>query len=123
LAEAEPAMIRGFSFSLFGLVGSLLVANVAPAQAAELRRVVYFPPAVEYSPPEAFCPWCIRDAIYANTKLIAHLEANPDIDESEKGPIILGARAEVHYLRRILGPVHRITAGPCCYSRKPIYVR
>jgi hypothetical protein len=117
-------MIRGFSFSLFGLVGSLLVASAAPAQAAELRRVEYFSPGVEYSPPpEAFCPWCIRDAIYADTKLIAHLEANPDIDESEKGPIILGARAEVHYLRRILGPVHRVIAGPCCYSRKPIYVR
>jgi hypothetical protein len=117
-------MIRGFSFSLFELVGSLLAASAAPTQAAELRRVEYFLPAVEYSPsPEAFCPWRIRDAIYADTKVIAHLEANPDVDESDKGPLILGARAEVHYLRRILGPVHRITASPCCYSRKPIYVR
>jgi len=101
-------MIRGFSFSLFELVGSLLAASAAPTQAVS---------------PEAFCPWRIRDAIYADTKVIAHLEANPDVDESDKGPLILGARAEVHYLRRILGPVHRITASPCCYSRKPIYVR
>jgi uncharacterized protein CbrC (UPF0167 family) len=117
-------MHRAFSFFLLGLAGLSLAASAAPAQAADLSRTryaarVFYPP----SAAEAFCPWCIRDAIYANTKLIAHLEANPDIDESVKGPIVLNARAEVHYLRWMLGPVHRVTAGPCCYTRKPIYVR
>ena len=115
-------MHRAFSFFLLGLAGLWLAASVTPGQAADLWRAGYAPP-ILYPPAEPFCPWCIRDAIYANTKLIAHLEANPDVDESDKGPIIVGARAEIHYLRRILGPVHRITAGQCCYSRKPIYVR
>jgi len=56
-----------------------------------------------YAPPpsvEVFCAECIRDAIYADTKLIAHLEANPDIDEAFKGPIVLAARADVHRLRK-----------------------
>jgi hypothetical protein len=65
----------------------------------------------------------IRDDIYADTKLIAHLEANPDIDEAFKGPIILAARADVHCLRKILGPGERISAAPCCYFRKRLYVR
>jgi hypothetical protein len=121
-AAAEPTMRRAFWFSLLGLAGLCLAASAAPAQAADLWRGGYSPP-ILYPPAEPFCPWCIRDAIYANTKLIAHLEANPDVDELDKGPVILGARAEVHYLRWILGPVHRITAGPCCYSRKRIYVR
>src|SRR6516164_888977 len=108
-------MIRGFSFSLFELVGSLLAASAAPTQAAELRRVEYFLPAVECSPsPEAFCPWRIRDAISADTKVIAHLEANPAVAESEKGALILGEPAEVHYLRLIAGPMNRITTRPCC---------
>ena len=63
------------------------------------------------------------DAIYADTKLIAHLEANPDIDEAFKGPIILAARADVHRLRKILGPGEPISAAPCCYFRKRLYVR
>ena len=32
------------------------------------------------------CYFCIRDAIYADVKLINHEEANPDIDEGQKGP-------------------------------------
>ena len=32
--------------------------------------------------------WCARDAIYAQFKLIARLEADPDIDEAVKGPLI-----------------------------------
>jgi hypothetical protein len=55
--------------------------------------------------------------------LIAHLEANPDVDEAFKGPIVLAARADVHRLRKILGPGERISAAPCCYFRKRLYVR
>ena len=34
--------------------------------------------------------WCTRDAIYAQFKLIARLEADPDVDEAVKGPLITG---------------------------------
>jgi len=69
------------------------------------------------------CYWCVRDAIYANTKLIAHLEANPDVDEAVKGPVIFAAHAEIHHLRRLIGPIGDTGAFPCCYSRRPLYIR
>jgi hypothetical protein len=115
-------------FSIGVLSGAALVAGLtAPAQAADLWRSAHARPIV-YAPPAAYpveppCYWCIRDAIYVDTKLIAHLEANPDVDEADKAPWILGARADVHYLRRILGPVETITVAPCCYWRKRLYVR
>jgi len=102
---------------------SLAAVAMAPAQAADLwrpahaRHVVYVPPA------EPLCYWCIRDAIYVDTKRIAHLEANPDVDEMDKAPWILGGRAEIHYLRRMLGPVETVSVAPCCYTRKRLYVR
>jgi len=70
------------------------------AEAADLWVGGYAPPGEV----EVFCSSCIRDGVYGDTKLIAHLEANPDIDEAFKGPIILAARADVHRLRKILGP-------------------
>jgi hypothetical protein len=78
--------------------------------------------------------WCTRDAIYAQFKLIARLEADPDIDEAVKGPLITAARAEIHRLRATIGepPPHEWTTigspfhqalTPCCYTRKPLYLR
>jgi hypothetical protein len=78
--------------------------------------------------------WCTRDAIYAQFKLIARLEANPDIDEGVKGPLITAARAEIHRLRATISePPPRAWAtiasplperpAPCCYSRKPLHLR
>jgi uncharacterized Fe-S cluster protein YjdI len=96
---------------------------VAPAQAADLWRPAHARPIIYVLPPEPPCYWCIRDAIYVDTKLIAHLEANPDVDEVDKAPWILGARADVHRLRRILGPVETVSVAPCCYSRRRLYVR
>jgi hypothetical protein len=107
-----------FRASAICLVVSLTVIG-RPPQAADLWVGGYAPP-VEV---EALCSSCIRDAIYADTKLIAHLEANPDVDEAFKGPIVLAARADVHRLRKILGPGERISAAPCCYFRKRLYVR
>ncbi len=69
------------------------------------------------------CYWCTRDAIYERTKLIALLEANPDVDESVKGPQITTARAEIHVLRATLGPPRSEWPTPCCYTRKPIRIR
>jgi hypothetical protein len=99
-----------------------LAALVMPGLAADLR--VVYEPRVVYAPPvEPFCAECIRDAIYADTRLIAHLEANPDVDEEVKGPIIVAARADVQNWRKVLGPGVRVSVTPCCYWRKRIYVR
>jgi hypothetical protein len=78
--------------------------------------------------------WCTRDAIYAQFKLIARLEANPDIDEGVKGPLITAARAEIHRLRATISePPPRAWAtiasplperpAPCCYTRKSLHLR
>ncbi len=69
------------------------------------------------------CYWCIRDALYDDVKLINHLEANPDVDEGVKGPQIVAARADVHRLRALLGPLVQTGTEPCCYSRTPLYIR
>ncbi len=104
------------------VLAAILIAAIAmPAQAAELR--VHARHFVYEAPVEPFCPSCIRDAIYTDTKRIAHLEANPDVDEADKAPWILGGRTEIHELRRVLGPVHTVFVGPCCYWRKRFYVR
>jgi hypothetical protein len=117
----HPALtrMRAFRISAICVLVFLLAAIAGRAQAADLWVGGYALP-VEV---EAFCAACIRDAIYADTKLIADLEANPDVDEAFKGPIVLGARADVHRLRKTLGPGERISAAPCCYFRKPLYVR
>jgi hypothetical protein len=112
--------MRAFRISAGCLVMLAPTVIGRPAQAADLWVGGYAPPLVEVVP---FCAECIRDAIYADTKLIAHLEANPDVDEAFKGPIVLTARADVHRLRKILGPGERISAAPCCYFRKRLYVR
>ena len=78
--------------------------------------------------------WCTRDAIYTQFKLIARLETNPDIDEGVKGPLITAARTEIHRLRATISdpPPHawatigtplRDGPAPCCYARKPLYLR
>jgi len=72
---------------------------------------------------EAPCYWCIRDALYADVKLINHEEANPDIDEGVKGPEIVAARADIHRLRALLGPLSQTEVEPCCYSRAPLIIR
>jgi hypothetical protein len=120
-------MNRGLLATTGAFAVLLSFAIATPGQSADLsrgahaRHVVYAP--VVYAPAEPLCFWCIRDAIYVDTKRIAHLEANPDVDDADKAPWILGGRAEIHYLRRILGPVETVSVAPCCYSRKRLYVR
>lgn len=77
----------------------------------------------EFGPPDASCDWCIRDAIYADVTLIDRLEANPDVDDSIKGRQILAARADIHRLRALLGPIEQASSEPCCYTRRPLYIR
>jgi hypothetical protein len=72
---------------------------------------------------EESCYGCMRDVIYGDVKLINHLEANPDVDDAVKGPQIVAARADIHRLRALLGPVVPTETEPCCYSRKRLYIR
>jgi len=92
-----------------------LIFAAAPARAGDFFGI--------FSDPDPQCYWCIRDAIYHDVKLIAHIEANPDIDDAVKGPQIIAARADIHRLRRLLGPVQNVGIEPCCYSRRPLYIR
>lgn len=95
--------------ALGGLLASIVCAGPAAAGDSEQTGEL--------------CYWCMRDAVYADIGLIARLEANPDIDEGMKGPQILAARADIHRLRALLGPAVDVGPQPCCYSRKPLYVR
>jgi hypothetical protein len=78
-----------------------------------------------------FCPWDLGDSCYWHGQhiihrkedFIAYLEADPDVDDAFKGPIITHARAKIHWLRRAVGIRRIVWPGPCCYSRKPIYIR
>jgi hypothetical protein len=98
--------------SLLGLACVVTFAGIAaPAAAGDI------------SPVDPTCYWCIRDAIYADVALIDHLEANPDIDEAIKGSQIVAARADIHRLRALLGPLNIEGPEPCCYSRKTLVIR
>jgi hypothetical protein len=92
-----------------GLLAFVCVA--APAAAGEYGRI------------DVSCYQCIRDAIYADVKLIDRLEADPDVDEGIKGPQIIAARADIHRLRAMLGPLAPESAEPCCYTRRPLFIR
>jgi hypothetical protein len=77
----------------------------------------------DFGEPGAMSYWDIRDAIYQKVNLIAHLEANPEIDDGYKGPIITTAHAEIHRLRAMLGPPPPLWLTPCCYTRRPLHIR
>lgn len=74
-------------------------------------------------PHAPICYDCDVYTIAGLTNLIARLEANPDIDDGYKGPIITKARAKILKLRAELGLQHPVWPTPCCYSRKPIFIR
>jgi hypothetical protein len=107
------------------LTGFLALIGIAwgigsPVAAADLRIPIAI---ASMEQTVILCYACIRDSIYADVSLIDHLEANPDIDDGIKGPPILAARADIHRLRRWLGPVTQRGTLPCCYSRRPLYIR
>jgi hypothetical protein len=75
-------------------------------------------------PAAQICFLCRNDTIYGLTSLIAYLEANPDVDDAYKGPIITAARAKILQLRAEgLFPPQPVYPTPCCYTRKPLYIR
>jgi hypothetical protein len=67
--------------------------------------------------------WATRTAIYSLENRIALLQANPEIDDGYKGPLITGARARVSKLRATLPPAEWPWLSPCCYARRPIHIR
>jgi hypothetical protein len=101
-----PRLIGGFAGGLLAFI-----CGASPAAASDFGQA------------EDLCYQCIRDAIYADVSLINHLEASPDLDDGVKGPQIIAARADIHRLRVLLGPVQPIGIEPCCYSRPRLYVR
>jgi len=62
-------------------------------------------------------------AIYQLENRIAFLQADPEIDDGYKAPIIGKTRAEILQLRATLPAPHWRWATPCCYSRRPIHIR
>jgi hypothetical protein len=61
--------------------------------------------------------------IYHMENRIAYLEANPDADDSVKGPIINHLRHQIVRVRADYGARWPHWPTPCCYSRRPIYIR
>lgn len=64
-----------------------------------------------------------RHAIYDLENGIAFLEADPEIDDGYKAPVVSGNRADVSRLRATLPGAHWRWTRPCCYSRRAIYIR
>lgn len=67
--------------------------------------------------------WHAHHAIYHMENRIAFLEANPDADEGYKGPEIEAFSRHIRRLRAAAGPRWPHWPTPCCYSRRPIYLR
>ena len=65
----------------------------------------------------------VQHVIHRKEGLIAYLEADPDVDDAYKDAVITGARAKIHKLRAAVGIRHIVWPTPCCYSRRPIYIR
>jgi hypothetical protein len=68
--------------------------------------------------------WRVVDgAIYQLNNRIAFLEADPDIDDGYKGPIISGVRRDIRRLNGTLRAARWEWPTPCCYGRRPIHIR
>jgi hypothetical protein len=61
--------------------------------------------------------------IYHMENRIAFLEANPDADDGYKGPIIDHLHRKILRIRAAIGERWPHWPTPCCYSRRPIYIR
>lgn len=108
-AFPEHPMIGRAAFASIAL---LLTGSVAPALADD-DWVVF-----DTSP-----WWATRHAIYELENRIAFLEADPEIDDGYKGPIISEARKEIRRLHTTLSAAHWRWATPCCYGRRPLHIR
>ena len=69
------------------------------------------------------CWWRAHHEIYHMENFIARLEANPRIDDADKGPAIADTHDRILHVRAAIGPRWPHWPSPCCYSRRPIYIR
>jgi len=69
------------------------------------------------------CWWDAHNAIYHKHNRIAFLEANPAADDGDKGPVITHLHHKILRIRSAIGPRWPHWPVPCCYSRRPIYIR
>ncbi len=67
--------------------------------------------------------WPAHHEIYALENSIAYLEADPDVDDDFKGPVIRAHHAEIKRLQVAIAPRPPKYFTPCCYSRRPIHIR
>jgi hypothetical protein len=98
--------------ALFPSIVLLLVCIASPVMAGQCRHN-----------PDPDCWRATHGAIYELGNMIAFLEADPEIDDGYKAPVITRARADITRLRATLGPARWRWPTPCCYSRKPLYIR
>jgi len=64
----------------------------------------------------------VHRGIYEMENRSAALQANPEIDDGYKGPIITGLRADIRGLNATLPPPQWRWTTPCCYGRRPIHI-
>jgi hypothetical protein len=69
------------------------------------------------------CWWRAHHAIAHMENRIAYLEADPNADDAYKGPVIDALHRRGLRLRAAIGPRWPHWPTPCCYSRRPIYIR
>jgi hypothetical protein len=101
---------------VFGCSALLLALSVAPATAQDYWYRYWHWSHGPY--------WhAIHYGIYRLNNRIAYLEANPEIDDGYKGPIISQNRADIRGLQATLDPPRWRWASPCCYGRRPIRIR
>jgi hypothetical protein len=67
--------------------------------------------------------YAIRHDIYELENRIARLEADPQMDDGYRAPIVAAARREIRRLQASIAPAHWRWTDPCCYSRRPIHIR
>jgi hypothetical protein len=92
----------------------LLAAGATPARAGEYGQLY------RHHGPH----WhAVHHNVYELENRIALLEANPEIDDAYRGPLISGDRACIRRLNATLDRPRWRWAVPCCYSHKPIRLR
>jgi hypothetical protein len=70
-----------------------------------------------------YCWYRAHHVIAHMENRIAYLEADPNADDAYKGPIIDRLHHRVLRLRAAIGPRWPHWPTPCCYGRRPIYIR
>jgi hypothetical protein len=67
--------------------------------------------------------YAIHRDIYELENRIARLEADPQMDDGYRAPVVAAARREIRRLQAAIPAAHWRWTDPCCYSRRPIHIR